>query len=213
MASRCTCGITVHTHRQDRAERGMSGHAMSCERQMSACVRARVTPGLLPRLRCSPHVTRATAEHSRLAHVGMARGEGRQIHMSAPSPHMILPALTMATSGQPAHQRTELNSACPVAWTRSAGCTMTQCDATGPEVRRPRNRRALSLSAKAPSPSPTRSAIPPVAWRFISDDSRGDLNVPHVAELPKFLRSSRVLKDHFVDFERVDLTRLEAFDG
>lgn len=37
--------------------------------------------------------------------------------------------------------------------------------------------------------------------------------MPHVAELPEFLRRSRVLKDDFVDIERVDLTRLKAFDG
>ena len=48
---------------------------------------------------------------------------------------------------------------------------------------------------------------------FIPDDSRGDLNVPHVAELPELLRRSRVLEDDVVDFERVDLTRLKAFDG
>lgn len=48
---------------------------------------------------------------------------------------------------------------------------------------------------------------------FIPDDSRDDLNVPHVAELPELLRRSRVLEDDVVDFKRVDLTRLKAFDG
>ena len=55
--------------------------------------------------------------------------------------------------------------------------------------------------------------IPPVAGRFIPDDSRGELNLPQVAELPELLRRARVLKDDLVDFERVDLTRLKAFDG
>ena len=63
------------------------------------------------------------------------------------------------------------------------------------------------------SPPPTRPAIPPVAGLFIADDSRGDLNVPHVAELPEFLRRSRVLKDDLVDFERVDLSHPKPFDG
>jgi hypothetical protein len=76
-----------------------------------------------------------------------------------------------------------------------------------------RTRLTDPSSAAATSSSPTRPAIPPVAGRFIPDDSRGDLNVPHVAELPEFLRRSRVLKDDFVDIERVDLTRLKAFDG
>jgi hypothetical protein len=76
-----------------------------------------------------------------------------------------------------------------------------------------RNRLTLSRKPSGTSPFPTCPAIPPVAGRFIPDDSRGDLNVPHVAELPEFLRRSRVLKDDFVDFERVDLTRLKAFGG
>ena len=71
----------------------------------------------------------------------------------------------------------------------------------------------MSRKTRGTSPSPTRPAIPPVAGRFIPDDSRGDLNLTHVAELPEFLGRSRVLEDHLVDFERVDLTRLKAFDG
>ncbi len=73
---------------------------------------------------------------------------------------------------------------------------------------RPTCRRSTARSA-----SPPRPAIPPVARRFIADDSRSDLNVPHVAELPEFLSRSRVLKDDFVDFERGDLTSLKAFEG
>src|SRR5699024_9688145 len=64
------------------------------------------------------------------------------------------------------------------------------------------------------SSRPTRSAFPPVAGRrLIPDDSRGDLNLPHVAELPEFLRRSRVLKDDFIDFGRGAVARLKAFDG
>ncbi len=80
------------------------------------------------------------------------------------------------------------------------------------ELGAPRNRLTLSRKPRATSPSPALPAIPPVAGRFVPDDSRGELNVTHVAELPEFLRRSRVLKDHLVDFERVDLTRLKAFD-
>ena len=78
----------------------------------------------------------------------------------------------------------------------------------------PRTRLTLfTRDQGAISSSSARPAIPPVAGRFISDDSRGDLNVTHVAEFPELLGRSRVLKDDLVDFERVDLTRLEAFDG
>ena len=76
-----------------------------------------------------------------------------------------------------------------------------------------RSRLTLSPRAQATSPSPTRPAIPPVAGRLLLGHPRGDPKVPRVAELPEFLRRSRVLKDDFVDFERVDLTRLKAFEG
>ena len=65
----------------------------------------------------------------------------------------------------------------------------------------------------ANSPPPTRSSIPPLAGRFLPDDSRGDLNVPQDAELPELLRRPRVLKDDLVYLERVDLTGLKAFDS
>lgn len=38
----------------------------------------------------------------------------------------------------------------------------------------------------------------------------GDLNVADVAELPELLRSPRVLKQHLVDWERVQFTVAEA---
>jgi len=37
--------------------------------------------------------------------------------------------------------------------------------------------------------------------------------VPKIAELPELLRSAGVLKDEFVDLERVEFTGLETFDG
>ena len=40
--------------------------------------------------------------------------------------------------------------------------------------------------------------------------ARGELNVADVAELPEFLRSTRVLKQHLVDVERVQFTAAEA---
>ena len=40
--------------------------------------------------------------------------------------------------------------------------------------------------------------------------ARGELNVTDVAELPEFLRSTRVLKQHLVDVERVQFTAAEA---
>ncbi|WP_182481081.1 hypothetical protein [Nocardioides immobilis] len=65
----------------------------------------------------------------------------------------------------------------------------------------------------ANSPSPTRSALPPVAGVIVSDHSRRDLDVSQAAELPELFGGSGVLKDEFVDFERVEFTGLEALDG
>ena len=44
------------------------------------------------------------------------------------------------------------------------------------------------------------------------EDSRRDLDVSEVAELPQLLGCPGVLKDEFVDFERVEFTGLEALD-
>ncbi|WP_345528287.1 hypothetical protein [Nocardioides endophyticus] len=65
---------------------------------------------------------------------------------------------------------------------------------------------------EAASTSPGRAEIPPLAGLFLPDDSRGELNLAQVAELPEFLGRPRVLEDHLVDLERVDLTCLKAFD-
>jgi hypothetical protein len=45
------------------------------------------------------------------------------------------------------------------------------------------------------------------------EDSRRDLDVSEVAELPQFLGCPGVLKDEFVDFERVEFTGLEPVEG
>lgn len=65
----------------------------------------------------------------------------------------------------------------------------------------------------ATSPSPRRSALPPVAGLIVSDHSRSDLDVSQAAELPELFGCSGVLKDEFVDFERVEFTGLEPCDG
>jgi hypothetical protein len=76
-----------------------------------------------------------------------------------------------------------------------------------------RGRDAIAFRTGLISPAPAHPEIPPVAGRFVTDDSRCVLNVPHVAEFPELLRGSGVLEDDFVDFERVDVTRLEPMDG
>ncbi len=63
------------------------------------------------------------------------------------------------------------------------------------------------------SAPPTFPLLPPVDGRFVTDYSRADLDVPEVAELPKLLGCSGVLKDKFVDFERVEITGLEAIES
>jgi hypothetical protein len=77
----------------------------------------------------------------------------------------------------------------------------------------PIERKPGQPALSAISPLATRPAIPPVAGPSIPDDSRGNLHLPHVAELPELLRRTRVLKDDFVDIERVNLTGLKALDG
>lgn len=74
-----------------------------------------------------------------------------------------------------------------------------------------RVKRSPGLTAT--SASPTYPTLPPVDGRFVLDYSCGDLDVAEVAELPELLGCSGVLRDEFVDFERVEVTGLEAIEG
>ena len=55
-------------------------------------------------------------------------------------------------------------------------------------------------------------ASPPVDRRTSTQLVCRELDVADVAELPKLLRRTRVLKQHLVDVERVQLTASEAVD-
>jgi hypothetical protein len=72
-------------------------------------------------------------------------------------------------------------------------------------------RRSL-CTAPGASPRPTRPALPPAAERLVPNHPRRNLDVSEVAELPEFLRRSRVLEEQLVDFERVEFSSPEAFD-
>lgn len=95
-------------------------------------------------------------------------------------------------------------------WRRKDAPRLVAPDAAVADAPKP---RAGASAPAATSPSPTRSALPPVAGAIVSDHSRRDLDVSQAAELPELLGCSGVLKDEFVDFERVEFTGLEALDG
>lgn len=60
---------------------------------------------------------------------------------------------------------------------------------------------------------PRRTSLPPVDGRAVTNHAGGELGVGKVAELPQFLRSTAVLKDHLVDLEGIELTGTETVNG
>ena len=62
------------------------------------------------------------------------------------------------------------------------------------------------------SSSPARPATPPAAGGSSRTIRAAISTCPTLQNFQSFPRRSRVLKDDLIDFERVDLTRLKAFD-
>src|SRR5262245_24995330 len=75
------------------------------------------------------------------------------------------------------------------------------------------NRGSVPRCTWAMSSSSTLPTLPPAARWVLQDDPRGNLNSPETAELPELLRRAGVLKDEFIDLERVDLSGLEPFES
>lgn len=54
-----------------------------------------------------------------------------------------------------------------------------------------------------------RGPLPPISGRVLADEAGGDLDVPNVAELPQFLRGSRIPKEDLIHVDGIELTSAE----
>jgi len=61
--------------------------------------------------------------------------------------------------------------------------------------------------------TPRRSTLPPDGWCLVTNQTRSELDVGKVAELPELLRGTAVLEDDLVGLEGIELAGTKAVNS
>ena len=169
--------------------------------------------------RMSRHVaTRRLKRLAATAGIEIARMHPHMLRHTS-SPRCSTPAWIFATSrsqpGTPTHA--------PPCDTTGHARTLTATPTTSSPPSWPREPSARGrpvrpiLADRPRSPAPRSSTfrrcpLPPVGRCLVTDQARSELNVGKVAELPKLLRGTAVLKDDLFGFEGVKIAGAEPVD-